>query len=55
MLFKFFIFFVASFLLVYLLRGVGILTFLPGGIILVLMTLAIFTGLVWGIRKTLGF
>jgi hypothetical protein len=55
MLFKCFLFFLASFLSIYLLTGFGILTFLPGGILLILLMLTIFTGLIWGIRKTLGF
>jgi len=38
--------------LVYLLRGFGILTFLPGGVIWILILLSIATGLVYGVQKT---
>ncbi|MBE9125696.1 MULTISPECIES: hypothetical protein [unclassified Coleofasciculus] len=39
-------------LLVYLLRGFGILTFMPGGILLLLIFLSIGTGIVYGVQKT---
>lgn len=42
-------------ILVYGLRGVGILTFIPGGIILALIGLSIVTGLIYGIQKTKRF
>ncbi|OLT63748.1 hypothetical protein [Moorea producens] len=38
--------------MVYLLRGFGILTFLPGGILWLLILLSIGTGLVYGVQKT---
>ncbi len=47
--------FVASFslsLLLYLLRGSGVLVNLPGGIILFLMAVAIVTGIIFGIEQT---
>jgi fatty acid desaturase len=36
----------------YVLRGIGILTFIPGGIFWLLMLLAIFTGLAYGFAKS---
>ncbi|WP_175561088.1 hypothetical protein [Hydrococcus rivularis] len=39
-------------LVVYLMRGLGILTFIPGGIILFLFALSILTGIIYGIAKT---
>ena len=43
---------VAVTFVVYLLRGFGILTFIPGGIIWILILLSIATGLVYGVQKT---
>ena len=43
---------IATFLFVYLLRGFGIISFLPGGIILLLLLITIFSGLMWGITAT---
>ncbi|MBD1833229.1 hypothetical protein H6F74_07220 [Trichocoleus sp. FACHB-90] len=37
---------------VYVLRGFGILTFLPGGVIWMLILLSIATGIFFGIEKT---
>ncbi|MBD1906252.1 hypothetical protein NDI37_06230 [Funiculus sociatus GB2-A5] len=37
---------------VYVLRGFGILTFLPGGVIWMLILLSIATGILFGIEKT---
>ena len=37
---------------VYLLRGFAIVTFIPGGMILFLILLSIATGLVYGVQKT---
>ena len=37
---------------VYLLRGFGLLTFLPGAVLWVLILLSIATGLVYGVQKT---
>ena len=44
-----------SFLAIYLLRGFGILSFLPGGIILFLLAVALSSGLLWGIVATLRY
>ncbi|NEQ87611.1 MAG: hypothetical protein F6K26_48750 [Moorea sp. SIO2I5] len=38
--------------MVYLLRGFGIITFLPGGILWLLILLSIGTGLFYGVQKT---
>ena len=40
---------------VYLLRGFGILTFIPGGVILILIALSLITGIIYGIQKTKRF
>ncbi|MGQ4649672.1 hypothetical protein [Lyngbya aestuarii] len=37
---------------VYLLRGFGLLTFIPGGVIYLLILLSIATGIIYGIQKT---
>ncbi|MGK7877903.1 MAG: hypothetical protein AB4426_32730 [Xenococcaceae cyanobacterium] len=50
-----FAFFVPITFLVWLLRGFGILTGIPGGIILLLIVLSIGTGIIYGIEKTKGF
>ena len=42
-------------ILVYLLRGFGILTFIPGGIITLLILLSLATGIVYGVDKTKRF
>ncbi|HEY9693929.1 MAG TPA: hypothetical protein V6D15_17135 [Oculatellaceae cyanobacterium] len=39
----------------YLLRGFGILTFLPGGVYLLLIVLTIATGILYGVLKTLRY
>ncbi len=39
-------------IVVYLLRGFGILTFIPGGVIWVLLLLSIGSGILYGIMKT---
>lgn len=39
-------------IVVYLLRGFGILTFLPGGIIWLLILLSIGTGVLYGVQRT---
>ncbi|MBE9116162.1 hypothetical protein IQ249_09670 [Lusitaniella coriacea LEGE 07157] len=39
----------------YLLRGFGILTFIPGGIIWLLILLSIGTGILYGVEKTRRF
>jgi hypothetical protein len=52
---KVFVISLIAFLVLYLLRGFGILTFLPGGIILVLLLIVLSSGLAWGIQKTRKF
>lgn len=42
-------------LLVYILRGIGILTFLPGGLIWLLILLSVITGILYGVDKTKRF
>lgn len=39
-------------IVVYLLRGFGILTFLPGGVIWILILLSIAAGIAYGVQKT---
>ncbi|MEM8674425.1 MAG: hypothetical protein AAGF83_11200 [Cyanobacteria bacterium P01_G01_bin.67] len=48
------IFFISlmGFLALYILRGIGLITFLPGGVISALLMTAIVSGLTWGIFKT---
>ena len=41
-----------GFIALYYLRGIGFITFLPGGIISVLLMTAVISGLTWGILKT---
>ncbi|KAB0239422.1 hypothetical protein EZJ55_01105 [Microcystis aeruginosa EAWAG127a] len=41
--------------LVYILRGIGILSFLPGGLILLLILSSVVTGILYGIDKTRRF
>ena len=55
LLYKTFAYSAIAFLIVYLLRGVGILSFIPGGLILLLLLIAIFSGLMWGIMATLRY
>ncbi len=43
------------FLIFYFLRGLGILSFVPGGIILLLLLITLISGLAWGIKKTLRY
>ena len=48
------IFFISlmGFIALYLLRGIGMITFIPGGIIMALLMTAVISGLTWGILKT---
>jgi len=39
----------------YILRGMGILSFLPGGLILLLILSSVVTGIIYGIDKTRRF
>ena len=41
-----------GFIALYVLRGIGFLTFIPGGAILALLLSAVVSGLIWGIMKT---
>ena len=41
--------------LVYVLRGIGILSLLPGGLILLLILSSVVTGILYGIDKTRRF
>lgn len=41
-----------GFIALYLLRGIGLITFLPGGVILALLMTAVISGIAWGILKT---
>ncbi|MBZ8179919.1 MAG: hypothetical protein SAL07_01880 [Oscillatoria sp. PMC 1051.18] len=42
-------------ILVYILRGFGVLTFIPGGIIYFLILLSLITGIWFGVEKTKRF
>lgn len=55
MLLKLFTFSLIGFLVAYILRGLGILGFLPGGFIVFLLLVALTSGLGWGIQKTKRF
>jgi 1,4-dihydroxy-2-naphthoate octaprenyltransferase len=46
---------IALTLITYLLRGLGLLTFIPGGVILILIALSILSGILYGIEKTRRF
>ena len=41
-----------GFITLYILRGIGMITFISGGIIIVLLMTAVVSGLSWGIVKT---
>jgi hypothetical protein len=41
-----------GFITLYSLRGIGFITFLPGGVISILLMTTIISGLTWGIIKT---
>lgn len=55
LLYKTFAYSAIAFIFVYLLRGIGILSFIPGGIILLLLLITIVSGLMWGIMATLRY
>jgi hypothetical protein len=38
--------------LLYLLRGFGLITFIPGGIIVVPLLVSLILGIIWGVEKT---
>ena len=48
------IFFISlmGFITLYILRGIGFITFLPGAVITILLLTVIISGLTWGILKT---
>lgn len=48
------IFFISlmGFITLYILRGIGMITFISGGIIAILLMTAVVSGLSWGILKT---
>lgn len=48
------IFFVSlmGFITLYVLRGIGMITFIPGGAIAMLLLATVISGLAWGIVKT---
>ena len=48
------IFFISlmGFLSLYILRGIGFITFISGGAIVILLLTAVISGLTWGILKT---
>lgn len=46
--------FLPLFLFIYVLRGFEIISFLPGGIILILIMLSLITGIIYGLEKTGG-
>lgn len=52
MLTKIFSMSLMGFIVLYFLRGIGLITFLPGGIISILLMTAVISGLTWGILKT---
>ncbi len=52
---KTFITSLAIFVIVYILRGFDVLSFLPGGIILLLLLITLSSGLAWGIKRTLRY
>ncbi len=52
MLFKIFSMSLVGFVTLYLFRGIGMITFVPGGIITFLLMTAVISGLSWGIWKT---
>jgi hypothetical protein len=41
--------------IVYLLRGFGILTFIPGGIIFLLIIISLISGIIYGIELTKNY
>ncbi|MEL6496029.1 MAG: hypothetical protein AAFQ41_13045 [Cyanobacteria bacterium J06623_7] len=52
MLLKIFFFSFIGFACLYVLRGIGLITFISGGIISIMLITAIISGLTWGILKT---
>ncbi|MGL5075122.1 MAG: hypothetical protein ACRDBG_04690 [Waterburya sp.] len=52
MLIQLFFISLIGFIALYILRGIGFITFLPGGVIGILLMTTIMSGLTWGIIKT---
>ena len=52
MLSKIFYSSLVGFAFLYLLRGIGMITFISGGVIMMLLMCAVISGLTWGILKT---
>jgi hypothetical protein len=52
MLIQLFFISLIGFITLYILRGIGFITFLPGGVISTLLMTTIISGLTWGIIKT---
>jgi hypothetical protein len=55
MLFYTFIGSLTAFLTIYVLRGFGLLSFLPGSIVLLLLFIALSSGITWGVIKTFKY
>ncbi len=55
MLFYSFIGSLTAFVTIYSLRGFGLLSFLPGSIVLLLVFIALSTGITWGIVQTFKY
>ena len=55
MLSKIFFISFTAFMSLYLLRGFGLLTFIPGGMITIWIPITLISGLIWGIKKTRRF
>lgn len=52
MVFNIFFISLMGFIALYILRGIGMITFIPGGMITALLMTAVISGLGWGIVKT---
>ena len=52
MLLKVFFLSLIGFATLYVLRGIGLITFISGGVITILLLAAVISGLSWGILKT---
>ncbi|MEY4518564.1 MAG: hypothetical protein RLZZ499_1163 [Cyanobacteriota bacterium] len=52
MLLNIFIISLLGFVTLYVLRGIGMITFISGGVITILLMTMIISGLTWGILKT---
>jgi hypothetical protein len=52
MLLNIFIISLLGFVTLYVLRGIGMITFISGGVITILLMATVISGLTWGILKT---